>query len=93
MAAAICQQRRPGADAPPGWRSGSGAALVLVGGDVAADREGLDDRGELRERVADERPVDFDQLEGQPGGVAVGEEAVEDAVSLLEPDRQAELIS
>ena len=46
-----------------------------VGGDVAADWEGLDDRGELRVRVVDERPVDGGRLEAQAGGRVVGEEA------------------
>lgn len=66
-----------------------GLGAALVGGDVAADREGLDDRGELRERVADERPVDVDQLEAHSGGLAVGEEAVERGVLVVEPGAQA----
>jgi hypothetical protein len=55
--------------------------------------ERLDDGGELRERVADECPVDVVHLEAQPGGCAVGEEAVECAPSFRQPDGQAELIA
>jgi hypothetical protein len=61
--------------------------------DVAANRKRFDDGGELLERVADECLVDVDHLEAQPGGRAVGEEAVECAASFRQSDGQAELIA
>jgi hypothetical protein len=60
-----------------GWGS------ALVGGGVAADRERVDDLGELRERVVEELPVNIDHLEAEPCGRAVGEEATERAVSIF----------
>src|SRR5450755_4768791 len=80
------RKHRPGAEPlrARGFRGGS------VGGGVAADGEGVDDRGELRERVAEERAVDVDRLEAEPCGV-VGEEASERGVSVAERDREPEL--
>jgi hypothetical protein len=89
MVATVCRKHRPGAEArfAPGVGGGS------VGGGVAADGEGVDDRGELRERVAEERAVDVDHLEPEPCGRAVCEEASERALSVVQRDGQPELVA
>ena len=87
MVATVCRERRPAVEAlgPRGWG--------LVGGGVAADREDGEDRGEFCQRVADERAVDVDHLEREPGGRALGEEAIERAVCAVQRDGQAELVA
>jgi hypothetical protein len=47
----------------------------------------------LRERVADELPVEVDHLEDEPPAGAVGEEAIERACCAVQADGQAELIA
>jgi len=83
------RKHRPGAEPvrARGLRGGS------VGGGVASDGEGVEDRGELREHVAEERAVDVDRLEAEPCGRAVGEEASERALSVVQRDRQPELVA
>ena len=46
----------------------------------------VEDRGELRERVAEERAVGVDHLEAEPCGRAVGEESFERALSVVQRD-------
>ena len=64
-----------------------------VGGDVAADGEGLDDVVEERERIGEERSVDVDRPEAQTGAGLVGDEARERAGAVAQRDGQAELVA
>src|ERR1035438_3122879 len=65
--ATVCRERRPAVEA-----LGPRGGWDLVGGGVATDREDGEDRGEFCKRVADERAVDVDHLEREPGGRALG---------------------